>query len=153
MLFARCFLVAEAVFWFRRNEFRFYISAQSYADKLHGLCRLPSGVKTIPLVFCSQMFHINIKFVYSNKMDWKCFSSQSEGSIFANSTNCYTFSPSCSASNVKNGLKVKQCAKQSPTLKMLLQKISVELRVIFFFFFSILGSLKLNFSTTVFGLT
>ena len=36
--------------------------------------------------------------------------------------------------NVKNGLKVKQCAKQSPTLKMLLQKISVELRVIFFFF-------------------
>ena len=151
MCFARCFLVAQAVFWFRRNEFRFYIGAQSYADKLHGLCRLPSGVKTISLVFCSQMFRINIKFVYSNKMDWKCFFNQSEGSIFANSTNCYTFSPSCSASNVKNGLKVKQCAKQSPTLKTPLQKISVELWVNFFF--SILSSLKLNFSTTVFGLT
>ena len=33
--------------------------------------------------------------------------------------------PSCSGSNVKNGLKVKQLAKQPTTLKTLMQKIWV----------------------------
>ena len=35
--------------------------------------------------------------------------------------------PSCKGSNVKNGLKVKQLAKQSSTLKTLIQKILVGL--------------------------
>ena len=39
MLFVGCFLVAQAAFWFRRNAFRFYIDAQPYLDKMHGLCR------------------------------------------------------------------------------------------------------------------
>ena len=30
----------------------------------------------------------NIKFVYSNKVDYKYFLSQSDGSIFVDSTNC-----------------------------------------------------------------
>ena len=34
--------------------------------------------------------------------------------------------PSCEVSNVKNGLKVKQLAKQPPTLKTLIKKILVE---------------------------
>ena len=29
------------------TQFRFYIDVQSHADKMHGLCRLPSGVKKI----------------------------------------------------------------------------------------------------------
>ena len=37
--------------------------------------------------------------------------------------------PSCSGSNVKNGLKVKQLAKQPTTLKMFMQKILVGLWV------------------------
>ena len=45
MLFCGMFLVAQTVFCFRRNAFRFYIDAQSYADKMPGLCRLHSGVK------------------------------------------------------------------------------------------------------------
>ena len=53
---------------------------------------------------------------------------------------------------IKNGLKVKQLAKQPPTLKMLMQKILVGLWVKKFTF-SILSSLKLNFSTTFFGTT
>ena len=35
--------------------------------------------------------------------------------------------PSCKGSNVKNGLKVKQIAKQPPPLKTLIQKILLEL--------------------------
>ena len=35
--------------------------------------------------------------------------------------------PSCYGSNVKNGLKVKQLAKQPPTLKVRMQKILVQL--------------------------
>ena len=46
---------------------------------------------------------------------------------------------------VKNGLKVKQLAKQHPTLKMLIQKFWLK--------FSILSSLKLNFSTNFFATT
>ena len=53
--------------------------------------------------------------------------------------------PSCYGSNVKNGLKVKQLAKQPSTLK----KFGWTLN----FTFSILSLLKLNFSTTVFGAT
>ena len=54
--------------------------------------------------------------------------------------------------NVKNGLKVKELAKQPPTLKALMQKILVGLWVKKFTFF-ILSSLKLNLSTTFFGTT
>ena len=53
---------------------------------------------------------------------------------------------------LKNGLKVKQLAKQPPTLKTLMQKILVGLWVKNFTF-SILSLLKLNFLTTVFGTT
>ena len=35
--------------------------------------------------------------------------------------------PSCYGSNAKNDLKVKQLAKQPPTLKVLMQKILVQL--------------------------
>ena len=55
-----------------------------------------------------------------------------------------------SGSNVKNGLKGKQLAKQLPTLKKLIQKILLELWV-YNFIFSILSSL--NFSATVFYTT
>ena len=34
--------------------------------------------------------------------------------------------PSCEGSNIKNGLKIKQLAKQPLTLRTLLQKILVE---------------------------
>ena len=50
-------------------------------------------------------------------------------------------------SNVKNGLKVEQLAKQPPMLKTLMLKLLVGLQVKSFTF-SILSSLKLNFSTT-----
>ena len=42
----------------------------------------------------------------------------------ANNSSTYFFNkqPVCSGYNVKNGLKIKQLAKQPPTLKMLLQK-------------------------------
>ena len=69
---------------------------------------------------------------------------------------CYTYflykQPSCYRSNVKNGLKVKQLAKQPPTLKTRIQKNFVELWVNNLTF-SILSSLKLNLSTAVFGTT
>ena len=55
-------------------------------------------------------------------------------------------------SNGENGLKVKQLAKQTPTLRTLMQKVLVGPWVKNFTF-SILSSLKLNFSTTVFGTT
>ena len=58
----------------------------------------------------------------------------------------YTFfnkQPSCKESNVKNGVKVKQLAKQPRTFKTM-QKILVGLGVKYFTF-SILSSLKLNF--------
>ena len=51
--------------------------------------------------------------------------------------------------NAKNCLKFKQLGKQPPTLKTLMQKVLVGLRVKNFTF-SILSSLKLNFSTTFF---
>ena len=35
--------------------FRFYIHPQSYADKMHGLCRLPLVVKKISLVSCRKI--------------------------------------------------------------------------------------------------
>ena len=60
--------------------------------------------------------------------------------------------PSCYGSNVKNGLKVKQLAKQPSALKMLIQNILVRL-LVKNFTFSILSLLKLNFSTTFFGTT
>ena len=60
--------------------------------------------------------------------------------------------PSCKGSNVKNGLKVKQIAKQPPPLKTLIQKILLELWINNVTF-SILSSLKLNFSTIIFGTT
>ena len=50
----------------------------------------------------------------------------------------------------KNGLKVKQLAKQPPELKMLMQGILVGFWVKNFTFL-ILISLKLNFSRTAFG--
>ena len=42
----------------------------------------------------------------------------------ANNSSTYFFNkqPVCSGYNVKNGLKIKQLAKQPPTLKMLLRK-------------------------------
>ena len=49
--------------------------------------------------------------------------------------------------NVKNGLKVKQLAKQLPTLKTLMQKTSAIGLWVKNFTFSILNLLKLNFST------
>ena len=65
---------------------------------------------------------------------------------------CFYKQPSCKGSNIKNGLEVKQLAKQPSTLKTLMQKILVGLWVKNFTF-SILSLLKLNFSTTVFGAT
>ena len=67
----------------------------------------------------------------------------------------YTFfnkQPSSYGSNVKDGLKARQLAKQPPTLKTLIQKILIELWV-YNLTFSILSSLKLNFSATVFCTT
>ena len=66
----------------------------------------------------------------------------------------YSFNkqPSCWGSNIGNGLKVKQLAKQLPTLKALIRKIFVELWVNNLTF-SILSSLKQIVSTTVFGTT
>ena len=55
-------------------------------------------------------------------------------------------------SNVKNGVKVKQLAKQPPKLKMLMQKILVGLWVKNFTFSNLI-SLKLNFSTAFFSAT
>ena len=55
-------------------------------------------------------------------------------------------------SNVKNSLIVKQLVKQAPTFKTPIQTILVELWVNNIPF-SILSSLKLNFSTTVSGRT
>ena len=52
--------------------------------------------------------------------------------------------PICKECNVKNGVKIKQLAKQPPTLKTLMQKVLVGLWVKNFTF-SILSSLKLNF--------
>ena len=52
-----------------------------------------------------------------------------------------------SGSNVENVLNDKQLTEQPTTLKTLMQKILVGLRV------KILSSLKLSFSTTVFGTT
>ena len=60
--------------------------------------------------------------------------------------------PSCWGSKVKNGLKVKQLAKQPPTLKTLIQNFLAE-HWVNNLTFSILSSLKLNFFTTVFGTT
>ena len=60
--------------------------------------------------------------------------------------------PSHQGSNIKNSLKVKQLAKQPPTLKRLMQTSLVGLWVKNFTF-SMLSSLKLNFSTTVFSIT
>ena len=65
---------------------------------------------------------------------------------------CFYKQPSCSGPNIKNGLKIKQLAKQPSTLKTLMQKILVGYWVKKFTF-SILSSLKLNFYTTVFGTT
>ena len=65
---------------------------------------------------------------------------------------CFYKQPSCKGSNVKNGVKVKQLAKQTSTLKTLMQKNLVGLWVKNFTH-SILSLLKLNFSTTVFGTT
>ena len=56
---------------------------------------------------------------------------------------------SCYMSNIKNQLKVKQVAKQPPMLKTLMQKLLIGLWVKNSTF-SILSSLKLNFSTTFF---
>ena len=58
----------------------------------------------------------------------------------------------CEGSNVKNGLKVKQLAKQPPTLNVLMQKnlVGPWLKNVIF---SILNSLKLSFCTTVNGTT
>ena len=53
------------------------------------------------------------------------------------------------AQGIKNGLKVKQLSKQPPTLKTLMQKILFGLWVRNFNF-SILSSLKLNFSHNCF---
>ena len=53
------------------------------------------------------------------------------------------------AQGIKNGLKVRQLAKQPPTLKTLMQKILFGLWVRNFNF-SILSSLKLNFSHNCF---
>ena len=58
--------------------------------------------------------------------------------------------PSYWGSNVNNGLKVKELAKQPPTFKMLMQKRLVGIWVKNFTF-SILSSLNLNSSTTFFG--
>ena len=52
-----------------------------------------------------------------------------------------------SGSNVENVLNDKQLTEQPTTLKTLMQKILVGLRV------KILSSLKLSFSATVFGTT
>ena len=52
IFFEGCFVVARAVFSFRRNAFTFYADAESYANKMHSLCSLPSGVKKISFVFC-----------------------------------------------------------------------------------------------------
>ena len=63
---------------------------------------------------------------------------------------CFYFykQPSCSGSNVKNGLNVKKLAKQRSLLKTLMQRNLVGLWTKNFTFL-ILSSLKLNFSTTV----
>ena len=53
------------------------------------------------------------------------------------------------AQGIKNGLKVKQLSKQPPTLKTLMQKILFGLWVRNFNF-SVLSSLKLNFSHNCF---
>ena len=42
---------------------------------------------------------------------------------------CFYKQPSCKGSNIKNGLEVKQLAKQPSTLKTLMQKILVGLWV------------------------
>ena len=63
-------------------------------------------------------------------------------SVFNKQARCY-------GSNVKNGLKVKQLTKHLPTLKMLMGKILVLDSWLKNFTFSILNSLKLNFSTTL----
>ena len=72
-------------------------------------------------------------------------------SIIVHCTRFYK-QPSCKGSNIKNGLKVKQLAKQPSTLKTLMHNNLVELWVKDFTY-SILNLLKLNFSTTVFGAT
>ena len=58
-------------------------------------------------------------------------------------------SPSCEVSKFENGLKVKQLTKQLPTLKTLMQTILDRVWVKNFTF-SILCSMKLNFSTQLF---
>ena len=47
--------------------------------------------------------------------------------IYLHASRFFYEQPSCSGSSVKNGLKVKQLAKQPLTLKMLLQKMFFEL--------------------------
>ena len=47
--------------------------------------------------------------------------------IYLHASRFFYKQPSCSGSSVKNGLKVKQLAKQPLTLKMLLQKMFFEL--------------------------
>ena len=60
--------------------------------------------------------HKEIKWNWSIPNDTLAF----EGLIF------FHKQPSCSGFNVKNGLKVKQLAKQPPTLITLMQKNLVE---------------------------
>ena len=57
--------------------------------------------------------------------------------------------PKLLRSSIKNGLKIKQLAKQPPTLKMLLETNLVELWVKSFTF-PVFSSPNLNFSATVF---
>ena len=54
LLLGLCFDSEEMRLGFTKNVRElFYIDPQSYTDKMHGLCRLASGVKKISLVFCS----------------------------------------------------------------------------------------------------
>ena len=59
--------------------------------------------------------------------------------------------PSFKWSYVKNDVKIKQLAKQPPTLKTLMQQVLIRLCVKNFVF-SILSSRKLNFFTTILDL-
>ena len=84
--FAGCFLVAHAMFWFRRNVLIFYLGAQSYADKMHGLCRLPSGVKKMSLVFCSKSPAKTLNLFILTKEIESIFSTKQKA-VFYTSTN------------------------------------------------------------------
>ena len=89
----------------------------------------------------SLMYEIKTEDVYED------FSSDKEMFDFSNYTFFFYKQPSRQGSNVKNDLKIKQLAKQTPTLKTLMQKTLVGAWVKNFTF-SILSSLNLNFSTT-----